>query len=594
MEVDTSHQASLQVPVDDDLINYESDAAGNVEEHTTEYDANPGIDTLLDNVAADKEFSAAHVENVSHDDDAPVAHGAEDTSEPAASGVATEGEAVEAVPHTDDIDFNAGVDASNPAETEPTVGDEIDYSIDDLNDQTEIVENNDGANDAEASAAPELHLAQAGEIEEAENHEISWEQDEDAETADIGTAGKESEGEAAEVEQHEMFSDQPQAEEEEEEETAGEMAPDAEADTAAEINETEEGKNESHGEVGVGNEDDEPTQTGAEDSADSHFPSITVQYQGDEFPFFSYSSDGFFSDESILNECMQSLLRSFRSQLAGDIAAEDELVFQIDELGLEFSEVSIYNHALEHTANSHDQSNTSNLTMHQVLEIFELLVKNDDPDGARTLYTYLFVRPNTARRYEFLVESATSGRGLDEVNYLFPQQVSHKNSVVEHDESLMIGSMPLFHEGSPEDVGQADMEYDEGDLQQNIEYVDDDDEEQYGVSAEFDEAIENAGDTQMNEEHDHGQETSATSTLQGDGETAEPSVDADTETAVDNDAEDHLYMADTADFAEIDWRDEDDAADDSLGDAALAAAKRPRDNDELELEDEKGVKRRRP
>ncbi len=592
MEVDTSHQASLQVPIDDDLINYESDVADHAEEHATEQDGNQDIDALLDNVAADKDAVTAEGESITQGDDAAAAHHEADTSE-LERGETNE---IDTMLHTDDIDFTVGVDDSKPIETAepPAAGDEIDYSIDDLNEQAEIVEENEDATSGEAVASPELPLAEATEIEEAENPEISWEQDDDAAPVEMGTADEA--GEEAEVEQRDMFSEQQQAEgdvDDNAQEGAQEGAQDALADSAAQANTADEDKHESHGEDDVLNKEDEPTQADDEDSADSHFPSITVQYQGDEFPFFSHSSDGFFSDESILNDSIQSVLRSFRSQLADDIATADELVFQIDELGLEFSEVSaIHRPECEPATDFIIQSNTSSLTMHQVLEIFELLVKNDDPDGARTLYTYLFVRPNTARRYEFLVESATSGKGIDEVNYLFPQQVSHKNSIVEDDESLMVGSMPLFHEGSPEDVSQANMQYDDDDIDQHVDYQSGQDDEQYGVSAEFDEAIENAGDVQMNEEHDHEQETSATSTLQGDGDTAEPSVDADTETAVDNDAEDHLYMADTADYAEIDWRDEDDAADDSLGDAGLAAAKRPRDNDELELEDEKGKRYR--
>lgn len=72
---------------------------------------------------------------------------------------------------------------------------------------------------------------------------------------------------------------------------------------------------------------------------DSEFPAITVQYKGDEFPFFSTSSDGFFSEISVLDDTMETLLAGFREELNSEIAQEDELVFQIDELGLEFAEV---------------------------------------------------------------------------------------------------------------------------------------------------------------------------------------------------------------------------------------------------------------
>lgn len=68
---------------------------------------------------------------------------------------------------------------------------------------------------------------------------------------------------------------------------------------------------------------------------------ITVQYRGEEFSLISASRDGFFPDASVLSASMKSLLEGFRAELANDIAPQDELVFQIDKLGLEFSEVSV-------------------------------------------------------------------------------------------------------------------------------------------------------------------------------------------------------------------------------------------------------------
>lgn len=69
------------------------------------------------------------------------------------------------------------------------------------------------------------------------------------------------------------------------------------------------------------------------------FPTITVQYKGDEFPLFSATSDGFFTDTSILDETLEKLLAGLRSELENEITEEDELVFQVDELGLELAEV---------------------------------------------------------------------------------------------------------------------------------------------------------------------------------------------------------------------------------------------------------------
>ncbi|KAI9167372.1 LOW QUALITY PROTEIN: glutamic acid-rich protein [Paramyrothecium foliicola] len=153
------------------------------------------------------------------------------------------------------------------------------------------------------------------------------------------------------------------------------------------------------------------------DSEHQDFPAITVQYKGDEFPFFSSSADGFFAEAAVLDDDMKSLMAGFRAELANEIATDEELIFQVDELGLEFSESSL-NEAL------------SGITLRQILEVFDLLVKNQDPDSSRVLYTYLFTRPSTSKRFEFLVESATAGKGLDEVIHLFASPMPHGNRVV--------------------------------------------------------------------------------------------------------------------------------------------------------------------
>ncbi|KAF7560003.1 hypothetical protein G7046_g4142 [Stylonectria norvegica] len=144
--------------------------------------------------------------------------------------------------------------------------------------------------------------------------------------------------------------------------------------------------------------------------SDSDFPEVTVQYKGDEFPFFSTTSDGFFTEAAVLDYNMEKLLASFREELANEIAYEDELVFQVDELGLEFAESS-------------SRDSLSSVTLRQILEIFDLLVKNQDPDTTRTLYTYLFPKPSTSKRLESLIDNATAGKGLDEVIRLFQSPV---------------------------------------------------------------------------------------------------------------------------------------------------------------------------
>ena len=78
-----------------------------------------------------------------------------------------------------------------------------------------------------------------------------------------------------------------------------------------------------------------------QDSESLRLPQVTVQYKGDEFPMFSSSSEGFFSEISVLDDNMEALMAGFRAELVNEISTNDELVFQVDELGLEISEVGL-------------------------------------------------------------------------------------------------------------------------------------------------------------------------------------------------------------------------------------------------------------
>ncbi|KAF4950530.1 hypothetical protein FGADI_8131 [Fusarium gaditjirri] len=151
---------------------------------------------------------------------------------------------------------------------------------------------------------------------------------------------------------------------------------------------------------------------------DEGFPAITVQYKGDEFPMFSTTNHGFFADTSVLDEPLEKLIAGLRSELENEIAEDDDLVLQVDELGLELVEKTQGEIML-------------NVTLRQILEIFDLLVKNQDPDGSRPLYAYLFSKPNAEKRFEYLVESATAGKGLDEVIHLFETPTTAGTSMLE-------------------------------------------------------------------------------------------------------------------------------------------------------------------
>jgi hypothetical protein len=98
-----------------------------------------------------------------------------------------------------------------------------------------------------------------------------------------------------------------------------------------------------------GQEADRSPGTSRDDIA---YPSITVQYKGEEFPCFS-SSDGFFTGTSVLRESIERLLAGFRAELAAELAPDEELVFHVDELGLEFAEVCATPRNLTATPTNH-------------------------------------------------------------------------------------------------------------------------------------------------------------------------------------------------------------------------------------------------
>jgi hypothetical protein len=111
----------------------------------------------------------------------------------------------------------------------------------------------------------------------------------------------------------------------------------------------------------------------------------------------------------------------------------------------------------------------TNVTFRQILEIFDLLVKNQDPDSTRTLYTYLFTKPNTEKRLESLIESATAGKGLDEVIHLFETPTTAGTSMLETSATI-----DGVHEELDEFDSPVDEEHpDEADVAADNEYPED-------------------------------------------------------------------------------------------------------------------------
>ncbi len=263
-----------------------------------------------------------------------------------------------------------------------------------------------------------------------------------------------------------------------------------------------------------------------------------------------------------------------------------------------------------------------------------MLIKNDDPNGRRTLYTYLFTRINSARRYEFLVESATLGKGLEEVQHLFSQKSSHNDSDADRtDDSAVSSEHAEDHDDEEyarehlDEDGENDEHQDEHQHEHLEEYAEEDVEEHADSHAEedaeehgeeyadepsddhqehveyFDEAllqneeesladgsavgIADPAESLGADEHDDSfarEHSSTTSTLQGD---ADGNALADDETAVDAEADGPVFVTEANEDAEIDWRDDDESG--LAGDGGSVTGKRSRDdNDEPDVDDEIG------
>ncbi|KAM0285316.1 hypothetical protein ACHAQH_001505 [Verticillium albo-atrum] len=144
---------------------------------------------------------------------------------------------------------------------------------------------------------------------------------------------------------------------------------------------------------------------------DAEMPVVTVLWHGVEYPLFYNSAgsegrDCFFHDLSVLHCKMEELLASLRRVLADDVADSDELVLQVEELGLEFAESSHPDHFSE-------------ITFGSILQVFDHLVKNKDPEAKRPMYALLITRPSCSKRWSSLIEDAWNGKNIEEISYSF-------------------------------------------------------------------------------------------------------------------------------------------------------------------------------
>ncbi|KAI0118916.1 hypothetical protein GGR51DRAFT_554605 [Nemania sp. FL0031] len=133
---------------------------------------------------------------------------------------------------------------------------------------------------------------------------------------------------------------------------------------------------------------------------------IYISYGETDYRLFARSDDDdpnqyFLTDKSALETSLAQFLTSLREVISEEISPLDDLVLQVDGLGLEFSE-------------STTQDFLEKFTFGDLVILYDKLVKNEQAESS-PIYTYLTVKPNCNRRMMALGESANAGRGLSEV-----------------------------------------------------------------------------------------------------------------------------------------------------------------------------------
>lgn len=155
---------------------------------------------------------------------------------------------------------------------------------------------------------------------------------------------------------------------------------------------------------------DEQLDWDAEDNDESKenrseaFPNVTVSYQGRDYFLFAESTDEdpdtyFLDDVELMNQPLSQFLSSVREVISSEIENHQEIILQVDGLGVEFGQ-STTQEFIDHT------------TFADIVELNKRLVQLDGGSQSPELYMYLRVRSNPLHRFAELVQGANDGQGL--------------------------------------------------------------------------------------------------------------------------------------------------------------------------------------
>ena len=151
---------------------------------------------------------------------------------------------------------------------------------------------------------------------------------------------------------------------------------------------------------------------------------VVVVYQDNEISLFppvdqdqEHSETYFLQDEQLAGENIRNLLAACRSVLGESISEQDELIINVEDLGLQITEVSFPDYLLIGSFANERKSTTecSSTTLSQLLEIYVHLQHHDGLEDPPPLYISLGTKPKFSHRLEFLLNAIVEGKGLSQL-----------------------------------------------------------------------------------------------------------------------------------------------------------------------------------
>ena len=180
---------------------------------------------------------------------------------------------------------------------------------------------------------------------------------------------------------------------------------------------------------------------------------VMVMYQGDEISLFppvdqeeEQSSTYFLQDEQLASDAITKLLGACRSVLGESISVQEELVIDIEELGLHMSEVSLSFYTRHESPADASQFalESSTITLKQVIDIYINLQRYDGQEDPPALYIQLTSRPTSLHRLEFLMTAVREKKGLSQIQPIYADENSPSPEVASSSPRAEKDSHPTY------------------------------------------------------------------------------------------------------------------------------------------------------